>query len=552
MVDSLRFAEIPEVVFVRGIPEVEQMGIYLLDTGNRWPHGDATNAAGWRSRVATACHDLPAGVTYDSETATLTYDGSGDGDDTAQCRIASCCAESPAFAVRVLRARYAYGPGANVSHPGIGTDSNATTWATFLKGKTAGTTYENPLVVLLTPGVVNDRLTGWVETDYCYLLGDPRSKPLHAHTPATGTKRLAFVSHRLTYLKNIRLHLISIGVNRNPRAEEQADTYIVNVDQTGDWRTTNDFVSSEAREGVAAPITGPHSVWWIRSTTEKLGNVSYHPCYVHGRPGVTMHINCVTASGARCSAIKTTVRRQTIRNSLLSYRPQGTEDAPKWSDKLLDIVAASDSTIYNNRFVGAYVYSTNSAGRRGIPTDVGLIFLRNRADHLGCDEPAYPDVAWPDQSSMYGNGYAAPAGWTGGPDTYTNPAFWQAVSALPVDDPANPLTFKTFIGFNSFVWEIPPGARAEPSKIVRNDGTYPMWPTQQFATSMIYGTAADGWSERSVVFMGPNEYAGFTGSEIDMQWQSLVVDHHGPGPWLEPQPARPLVSVADFPDWFKV
>ena len=46
-----RFAEIPEIVFVRGYRETEHLGIFHLDTRNRWTPGDLDNERGWKPRV---------------------------------------------------------------------------------------------------------------------------------------------------------------------------------------------------------------------------------------------------------------------------------------------------------------------------------------------------------------------------------------------------------------------------------------------------------------------------------------------------------------------
>src|SRR5262245_65190712 len=43
-----RFAEIPEIVFVRGYAGREQLGIFHIDTGNRWTPGDLDNVTGWK------------------------------------------------------------------------------------------------------------------------------------------------------------------------------------------------------------------------------------------------------------------------------------------------------------------------------------------------------------------------------------------------------------------------------------------------------------------------------------------------------------------------
>ena len=123
-----RFAEIPEIVFVRGYRETEHLGIFHLDTRNRWTPGDLRNESGWKPRVATRLEVIDGsvdGVTYDSATGILSYDGSGDSTATARVRLEapSESASSQEFRVRVLKPTVAWGVGAAQRFPGIGHDS---------------------------------------------------------------------------------------------------------------------------------------------------------------------------------------------------------------------------------------------------------------------------------------------------------------------------------------------------------------------------------------------------------------------------------------------
>ena len=50
---AFEFTETPEIVFVRGYAETEHMGIFQLDTQNRWTPGDLDNSSGWKPRIQT-------------------------------------------------------------------------------------------------------------------------------------------------------------------------------------------------------------------------------------------------------------------------------------------------------------------------------------------------------------------------------------------------------------------------------------------------------------------------------------------------------------------
>ena len=126
-----RFAEIPEIVFVRGYSETEHLGIFHLDTRNRWTPGDLRNESGWRPRVETRLEVIDGevdGVTYDPATGILRYDGTGNGTATARVRLNAPTesASSQEFRVRVLEPTVAWGVGAAQRFPGIGQDSGTT------------------------------------------------------------------------------------------------------------------------------------------------------------------------------------------------------------------------------------------------------------------------------------------------------------------------------------------------------------------------------------------------------------------------------------------
>jgi len=67
---QFRFTEIPEIVFVRGYVDRELLGIFHIDTGNRWAPGDLDNDAGWQPRIDTDLEVIDgslAGVSYERQ-----------------------------------------------------------------------------------------------------------------------------------------------------------------------------------------------------------------------------------------------------------------------------------------------------------------------------------------------------------------------------------------------------------------------------------------------------------------------------------------------------
>jgi hypothetical protein len=108
---------------VRGIAERERLGIFHIDTGNRWTPGDLENSSGWKPRVPTELDVQDGrltGVRYDGATAELAYDGSGKGSETASraTRRALARCRVRAFRIRVLEPTIAWGDGRRDAIPG--------------------------------------------------------------------------------------------------------------------------------------------------------------------------------------------------------------------------------------------------------------------------------------------------------------------------------------------------------------------------------------------------------------------------------------------------
>ena len=129
------------------------------------------------------------------------------------------------------------------------------------------------------------------------------------------------------------------------------------------------------------------------------------------------------------------------------------------SDKLLDIASAAEVVIYNNELVGTF-----SKEQWGVPH--GLIFLRARRGMWGADSP-YPDISLDPPRSSVRLGFA-PEGFTAGPETFVNPAFWEVVRSYDIADPANPYSFKKYVAYNRFRWLDDDNVRRQ--SVFRDDG----------------------------------------------------------------------------------
>jgi hypothetical protein len=201
---QFRFAEVPEIVFVRGYADRELLGIFHIDTGNRWAPGDLDNDAGWQPRIDTNLEVVDgslAGVSYDASTAVLRYDGGGSGNQTATVRLTAPgrSVSSARFRIRVLQPTVVWGVGAATRFPDIGLESSRVTWTDMQRSLRVDATDAAPNVLLVTGGrYESDFYIGRGKRNL-YILGEPGARP----TLVSGGLNLDDVE--IGYLKNFEL-----------------------------------------------------------------------------------------------------------------------------------------------------------------------------------------------------------------------------------------------------------------------------------------------------------------------------------------------------------
>lgn len=555
-----RFAEIPEIIFVRGYPETEQLGIFHLDTRNRWTPGDLDNSSGWKPAVETRlviADGSADGVRYDPATGILSYDGSGKGTATARARLEAPSedASSQPFSVRVLEPTVAWGTGAERRFPGIGFDSANTSWKDMQRTLRSGADYDHPNVLLVTPGTYSEDFYLQRGLLNLYVVGEPGTRPVLAHD------NINLDGLETGYLKNLELH--DTTVNTGDNLEDRAvDLYVTQVYQHDSTKDVNGF---KAPPGSPLP-SGHWRYWFWNFHGSQMGWPSNlrHQMYIEGRLDSRLLINNIRITGSkRCSVIKSTRSFVSIRNSYLSAMlDEQNTSAGMHSDKIVDVASSAEVVIYNNELVGTF-----SKERWGVAN--GLIFLRARRGMWGADSPVYPDVSFDPPISTVRQGFA-PEGFTAGPETFVNPAFWEVVRSYDIADPANPYSFKKYVAYNRFRWIDDNGKR---QSVFRDDGTAPREAVSQGSTSEVWGTVPTGWVERSVTFFANNRYEGWQEADtaegnrwfdLDNHPDASQVEKRGPGPWPYPPPPRSAVFVGgeqgpakqsapiEMPDWFRI
>ena len=542
------------------IGETEHLGIFHLDTRNRWTPGDLRNESGWRPRVETRLEVIDGeadGVTYDPATGILSYDGTGNGTATARVRLDAPTesASSQEFRVRVLEPTVAWGVGAAQRFPGIGQDSGTTTWNDMQRKLRGDAPYESPNVLIVTPGTYSEDFYLQRGLLNLYVIGEPGTRPVLAHD------NLNLDGLETGYLKNLDLHDTTVNTSLNLE-DREVNLYVTQVYQHDSTRDANGF---------KAPFGSPSAggswrYWFWNFHGSQMGWPSNlrHQMYIEGRLDSRLLINNIRITGSKeCSGVKSTRSFVSIRNSYLSGMLDEQNLAVGMrSDKVVDVVSAGEVVIYNNDLVG-----TMSKERWG-PSN-GLVFLRARRGMWGADSPAYPSISFDPPRSSVRPGFA-PEGFTAGPETFLNPEFWRVVRSYDIADPANPYTFKHYLAYNRFRWINDDDRR---QSVFRDDGTAPREAAFQGSSSEIWGTVPSGWMERSVNFFANNRYEGWTVEDMSdpRRWFDLdnhpdpvLVQKQGPGPWAYPPPPRTAVFVGgeqrpsaetapiEMPGWFRI
>ena len=505
------------------------------------------------------------GVTYDPATGVLSYDGSGSGSETATVYLTAPTqsARSASFNVRVLQPTMVWGVDAARRFPGVGLDSASVPFSEMQKQLRARATYDAPNVLLISKGTYEDEFYIGPEKLHLYLLGEPTERPVLRNG------QIGLIKFETAYLKNLNLWNTSVG-GGGYLVDRKVNLYATKIYQHDSTREGNGFASPNYEGNSAYGIVLPPGEWrhWMwnfhGSQMGGKGNTT-HQFYIEGRPNTYLLINNIRISGTRrCSAIKSTRFHNVIRNSYLSaLQDPARPEVGLRGDKMIDIVSVGETVIYNNELIGAW--NDTQSG-----VNSALVHFRARRDWWSSDSPAYPDVSYsPARTSLVNGGYLAPPGFSAGPETFVNPAFWEKVRSYDLSDPKNPYSFKKYIAYNTFRWLDEGFKRGSP---IRDDGTSPRSPVAQFSIDEYWGTVPANWAERSVTFAANNRYIGWkmedtTNSSrwIDMVWSppESQVTLVGPGPWAYPAPPRTMVEVGGdsgptgssapvvLPDWFR-
>lgn len=439
------FADVPEITFVRGFAERQNLGIWHIDAGNRWSPGDLRNESGWQPRVATQLEVIEGslnGLSYDSSTAELSYDGAAAG-GWARVRLVapSKSAASAEFFVRIVVPDAIWGKDASSRQdirekfPGVptfdyGRDSYESAWASIAPNGSE----QDPDVLLVLQGTYQsaveaglssqevDGAVQWLskarrgERPWFYLLGEPGGHPKLTGMDARGGGVLQVPGYRVSVVRNLNLEAMVTATggggwltgvpNRKYWSNLTAqrtngmirdrwpDKTSINDDVFGSDSPEGDTTDSYVRRGVPKAPNDWRSWFWNNRFYRTGGSSLKHTIYLHGRPdGWLIYNNNRHNGGNQSSAIKATVGHYRVLNSHVSaFADESNPGDPsdRLNQQLVDVPSSSDVVIYNNVLVG---------GRREIGgeldgTRTGLIWFNPRRSLWGTDDPRYPEVTF--------------------------------------------------------------------------------------------------------------------------------------------------------------
>jgi hypothetical protein len=558
------FAKIPELVLIRGMPQIVPLGFYQIDPTNRWPPGDVEGNSDWLSKHPTQLVEATTGipivsdiVTYGQDSAELGYNGKWSGDVNVRIRKVGTSIQSEPFRIRVLTPTIVWGDNAAA----INTEKqwNARvcpgTFADCRSQFIGGSSDIAPLVIFITSGTYAGQDWYLATRSFVYVLGDPKTRSTIANDDLSGTKK------RMFYVANLNMR--NTGIVHGGRLSGVDQVMVVrNVYQCCETADNNGIVNPNGTTG-----EDHWSVFWHQSESKGMGGVgnTRHAAYVEGRPNSVFDVNNLRILGTRgSSGIKTTMNELNVRHSLLTVAESlkdlenGTCVQPGTSTGCLmhtpiDFPGYTNATIYANQFLVWRGKTVGvSSGRSGILA--GTIFVRMRQNSLGSDTPNYPNVSWNPPVSSQVTKLPPCLRWDGTATTFVADQFWKDVRAKPPTDPANPCTFKHYFSFNHFV-QLPGSLRVF---AVRDDGTYPGKVTSQFATTIDVLRNHPLWMERSTNFLYGNTYEGFsegmTKFKMDDEPNVRNIAPLSYWPRSEPNDFPRIVEITEqeVPPWFKL
>lgn len=534
------FAEIPELVFVRGYAETLQLGVFLIDVANRWTPGDFSRASGWFSQVPVSLTGgLPPGVSFDAYTMELSYDGSGSGLSVTPVRLElSDGTRSRQFELTILQPTVTWGYGGQVDPTGYTSVANAdpVSWHQTMRTRfTPGA--RNCLLVL--PGTytnmtgnTTDFLNNGGAGDYAYVVGAPGTRPKLVYRGEN--QRLSMRLGKQFYVKHLEVDGrdpggLSSGIKWTPTSLSQAVIWGVEVTQNAQEPFSLNPLASyggkDAFEFRAMEAFIIHCKGYTQGTAA-LSHMHYHhlgsftapndmdPAYTFANRAL-LHVNNGWWGSSpyghtlkiECSC---TVRNNVIQSANDSTDPALT-DAQISGYAPLQLHVNMRNVVYNNRV--EHIFSTARGQRMGL-----FVGCRNVNEGGGTLPPYWADSSISDNPASISEITARGLGelFHGATSFNAYPVndvpFWNLVGYRPLGDPLNVWTYDTWLAFNA--WSVP-DVKAKISTqqfnniAHRHDSSAPHQGLGSFAAQHYFLPVPRNWRNMARAFAVNNAYTNY-------------------------------------------
>ena len=412
---SARAAETPEQVFVAGLAEEVNLGIYILDQSNRWLPGDLAADSAWRCRmdllvelinVNTGAPIEDTFLLFDPATCKLRYSGA---DPTTvriydvQWRINGVV--FPPFKIRIQRPTFSYGDATYESLTGIAgvphvLPANAGL-GQAISQRFPATSLDN--LVLLTPSTAQaDRY--YVATlntfkeglGSCYFVGVPGKTKI-------GRKGEKFTSCVVKRCNTVVWKNIDITQNWK-LVTEDCTVHVVDQMRVTDMAAMDAIVFDNTTPWF--PADTKQTAWVVNAEFTRCGQGgAKHPVYIHlrddplgSRSGgdATTHFNNVWsygnnqapavngATGQGGCNLKCLSKYMSVRNCKLEQTDNWTDPYNGYtSSQITSFHAHQRGPIYNNHFKGFNTTLQN------LGQDKLLMFQNRNLADSGHDDPPY-------------------------------------------------------------------------------------------------------------------------------------------------------------------
>ncbi len=568
-----RYAEIPDIVFIEGYTDKENMGIYMLNPNNLYPKGGThwLTGAGWNPVLQSIIQgDLPTGVSFDENTGKLHYDGSQiDGDiekiitlhqpDTNQTSIE--------FKVKVLEPDVIWGSDDTITfHEAVSRLPATGNGVLLIKGGEYNYTKLHGN---------NSWIGGGQKKEALYIIGEPDNRPQLNVPDADGKNfNLTFMTkdNKYIYYKNLdiergKLSAADYTVYNNIFLHDFFGGDSITGSNTSGQRASTVFISN-----IEMTRCGSDSVYhciYLHGITEADDGIAQKAAYINNLKAYEMIGGNKSFGGITVKSLSDITK---LRNFWISqWRDPSQPDIGKTSrSNPINIGEFTKTTIFNGvmwtdpiaiLFPNRNMASAGNMNPRYFSTDYNQIYPMSEVSGIK-SEAFHGENASHTYTATGEVGGIEPA-----PDWEpVNAPFWDMIGD-PSDPENTKLTFQKYISFVEFN---PEGGTLTNGTSLHNTGidtrgTAPNATVAKFTSMFDRLPAPPNWKERSHVFAANNIFNGYNQTKSQFKYR---IDFKEPIRYIYPYAPDPDVprglthlggdiddgegSFVQLPSWFKI